>query len=137
MRILLFVSLVISTVVKANQNVSDSELKAKIIGVWSASYDKPNYWLYGESLYRPDGTLLNRAKVCVNGKCEMIEMLESYEINNGVLTSKVISTNTPVHPVGQIATDKIKSINNKQMLLMNLQGKVYSRKKVINAKYVK
>ena len=46
-------------------------------------------------------------------------------------------TNTNDHPIGQVSSDKIKSINEDLLTLVNGKGKEYKRIKVKVPKYVK
>lgn len=86
---------------------SDKQLMDDIAGIWSASYDEDDFWLYGESLYRKDGTSIHIGKICISNKCRVTTVEEKFKIKDGALTSVVLSSDDSDNPVGRIVSDSV------------------------------
>ncbi len=119
----------------AEQKQSDSELRTKIIGIWSATYKHDNFYLYGESNYKNDGTVVGRGIICPDNKCEDTNYEEIYEIKNSYLILTTTSEGDVDIPVGFVIRDKIISIDDSTLILENEKGVQFVRKKVSTSKY--
>lgn len=125
-KITFIVSIITLLLACQEQSQSDSELSKLIVGTWSAEY--PDY--YGEGTYYPNGVHLGTGTYTApSGEKFITYFHDQWEIVNGELILTPLK-DYQNHDLNKVITDKIVSINSKEMILNNSKGEKLVRKRV-------
>ena len=114
----------------------DVDFSKAVIGIWSATYTGSDYQLYGETIYRANGTFYDHGQSCQNCKCTDIIYTGTYEVSGNILTYTIKTSSSDYIKPGYTDSDTIRSIDSEKMILVSKKGEKQVRLKVTKPKFI-
>lgn len=121
--------IVFTALLACNDEPSHPDYKNKIIGKWSINYPGVPYY-YGQAEYKENGEVIGWGKaVFPDGTVEETLFHDSWKIEGNKITFKPLKKYRH-EAMNKVTTDTIVDINDKEMILLNPDGKKLIRTRI-------
>ena len=100
--------------------LSDKEISELLIGKWQISMIDNNVKIDAVDEFLPDGSMKQKGVLTVSNNKINIEMKSTWKVENGILTSTLLSiTPKDMLPVGLTTSDTVISIDKEKFVYMD------------------
>lgn len=107
----------------ANQELSDEQIRTKIVGTWLPDEELART-LTGEVTYKKDFTFAGLILMKLPDRTVPWEFAGKWKVESGKLTYEYTKSSIPdLLPVGRVSTDRIISISDKEFVSITEKGK--------------